>query len=90
MLNLWALLAAAGIGLITAVISAWIPARRAVRLSPIEAIRQTQDVKIRGREVKTSPLTGKLFGFSGMLAAKNFKRDRSSYRVHGMVGCSSV
>ena len=35
-LNLWALLAAAGIGLITAVISAWIPARRAVRLSPIE------------------------------------------------------
>lgn len=79
-LNLWALLAAAGIGLITAVISAWIPARRAVRLSPIEAIRQTQDVKIRSREVKTSPLTGKLFGFSGMLAAKNFKRDRKRYR----------
>ena len=79
-LNLWALLAAAVIGLITAVISAWIPARRAVRLSPIEAIRQTQDVKIRSREVKTSPLTGKLFGFSGMLAAKNFKRDRKRYR----------
>ena len=79
-LNLWAVLAAAGIGLITAVISAWIPARRAVRLSPIEAIRQTQDVKIRSREVKTSPLTGKLFGFSGMLAAKNFKRDRKRYR----------
>lgn len=79
-LNLWALLAAAGIGLITAMISAWIPARRAVRLSPIEAIRQTQDVKIRNREVKTSPLTGKLFGFSGMLAAKNFKRDRKRYR----------
>ena len=80
MLPVWALLAAAGIGLVTAIISAWIPAKRAVRVSPVEAIRQTKDVKLRGREVRTSRLTEKLFGFSGMLAAKNFKRNRKRYR----------
>lgn len=79
-LNGWALLAAAGIGLVTAIISAWVPAKRAVRVSPVEAIRQTKDVKLRGREVRTSRLTEKLFGFSGMLAAKNFKRNRKRYR----------
>ena len=32
------------------------------------------------RQVRTSRLTEKLFGFSGMLAAKNFKRNRKRYR----------
>ncbi|MBO4418579.1 MAG: FtsX-like permease family protein [Oscillospiraceae bacterium] len=74
------LLLAAGIGLFTALVSAWIPARRATRLSPITAIRQSTDVKVRSREVRVSPLTGKLFGFPGTLAAKNFKRSRKQYR----------
>lgn len=71
---------AAGIGLFTALVSAWIPAKRATRLSPISAIRQSTDVKVRAKEVKVSPLTGKLFGFPGTLAAKNFKRSRKQYR----------
>jgi ABC-type transport system, involved in lipoprotein release, permease component len=75
-----ALLAAAGIGLLTALVSAWLPARRATRLSPISAIRQSADVKIRAGKVRVSRLTGKLFGFSGTLAAKNFKRSRRQYR----------
>ncbi len=79
--NLPALLTAAGIGLITALISAWIPARRAVKVSPISAIRQSSDLKVKKREVRTSPLTYKLFGFPGMLASKNFKRNRKRYRA---------
>ena len=74
------LLLAAGIGLFTALVSAWIPARRATRLSPISAIRQSTDVKVRAKEIKVSPLTGKLFGFPGTLASKNFKRSRKQYR----------
>ncbi|MBR6414027.1 MAG: ABC transporter permease [Oscillospiraceae bacterium] len=80
-LNLSALALAAGIGLLTALVSAWIPAQRATRLSPIAAIRQSADVKVRAREVKVSRLTGKLFGFPGTLAAKNFKRSRKQYRA---------
>ena len=76
-----ALLAAAGIGLVTALISAWIPARRAVKVSPISAIRQSADIKVQKREVKTSKLTYRLFGFPGMLASKNFKRNRRRYRA---------
>lgn len=80
-LALPALALAAGIGLLTALVSAWIPARRATRLSPMAAIRQSRDVKVRAREVKVSKLTGWLFGFPGTLAAKNFKRSRKQYRA---------
>ncbi len=79
-LNAPSLLMAAGIGLFTALVSAWIPARRATRLSPIAAIRQSADVKVRAKEVRVSKLTGKLFGFPGTLASKNFKRSRRQYR----------
>ncbi len=74
------LLAAAVICLITTLISAWIPARKAIKISPIDAIRQTGDVKLRRRDVRTGKLTQKLFGFEGMLALKNFGRNRKRYR----------
>lgn len=79
-LNPIMLVLAAVICLVTVLISAWIPAKRAAKVSAIEGIRQTADLKIRVREVKTSRLTGKLFGFEGMMAAKNFKRNRKRYR----------
>lgn len=67
--------------LITTLASAWIPARRAIKLSAIDAIRQSKDVKLRKRDVRVSWLTKKLFGFEGMLAAKNFGRNRRQYRA---------
>ena len=75
------LIVAAAVCLLTTLISAWIPAQRANRVSAIDAIRQTDDVKIRGKDVKVSGLTKKLFGFEGMMAAKNFKRNRKRYRA---------
>ena len=80
-LSVPALLLAAGVGLLSVLVSAWIPARRSVRLSPIAAIRQSRDVKIRPRSIRVSPLTARLFGFPGTLAAKNFKRSRKQYRA---------
>ena len=79
-LNPAALIAAAAICLITVLISAWIPAKRSAKVNAIEAIRQVDDMKIKGKEVKTSKLTEKLFGFEGMMAAKNFKRNKKRYR----------
>ncbi len=75
------LVIAAAVCLITTLISAWIPAQRANRVSAIDAIRQTGDVKVRGKDVKVSGLTKKLFGFEGMMASKNFKRNRKRYRA---------
>lgn len=71
---------AAAIALLTVLISAALPARRANKLTPIAAIRQTQDIAVRPGQVKTSRLTGKLFGLSGVLARKNFKRQRGKHR----------
>ncbi len=79
-LNPAALSIAVFVCLVTTLISAWIPAGRAIRISPIDAIRQSKDVKITGKTVKTSRLTQKLFGFEGLLASKNFKRNRKRYR----------
>lgn len=74
------LLVSALLCLMTTLISSWLPARRALSFSPISAIRQSTDVKISGREVRTGRLTRKLFGFEGMMASKNFKRNRKRYR----------
>ena len=79
-LNPLALLIAVAVCLVTTLISAWVPAKRALRVSPMDAIRQSADVKIKGKEVRTSRLTQKLFGFEGMMASKNFKRNRKRYR----------
>ncbi|MCI8497602.1 MAG: FtsX-like permease family protein, partial [Clostridiales bacterium] len=65
---------------LTIFISSWIPARRASRITPIDAIRQSRDVKLKGRAVKTSRLTRKVFGFEAELALKNLKRNKKRYR----------
>ena len=66
---------------VTIAVSAWIPARRASKITPMDAIRQTQDVKLTRRQVRVSPLTKMLFGFSGELALKNLKRNKRRYRA---------
>lgn len=66
---------------LTIFISAWIPARRAAKIAPIAAIRQSRDVKLTRRAVRTSWLTRLLFGFEATLALKNLKRNRSRFRA---------
>lgn len=78
----WQALAITGvISIITVLISAYIPAKRAMKVSVIDAIRQTSDIKIKACRIRTSKLTYKLFGFEGMIAAKNFKRNKKKYRA---------
>lgn len=66
---------------LTIFISAYVPARRASRISAVDAIRQTADVKLRQRMVKTWPITRKIFGFPAELGLKNLKRNRARYRA---------
>lgn len=62
-------------------ISAFIPSRRASKVSPIEAIRQNDDIKINKKKIRTSKLALKLFGIEGEIALKNIKRNKKKYRV---------
>lgn len=66
----------------TVLLSAWIPAQRASRVSPIDAIRQIGEIEeSKPLNVRTSPLIRRVFGFEGELALKSLKRDRKRYRT---------
>jgi putative ABC transport system permease protein len=75
------LLAAILVSVATILISTYIPARRASNVSAIDAIRQTTDVKIRRKQVRTSRITRKIFGIEGDLGLKNLKRNRGRYKA---------
>ena len=74
------ILIAVMICLVTTIVAAYIPAYKAIHKSAIEAIRQSDEIIIKPNEVKTSKITQKLFGFSGVMATKNFKRNKRKYR----------
>ncbi len=69
------------VSFITVMISAWIPSKRAIKISAIEAIRQTTEIKSKDKPIKTSRLTYKLFGLSGVLANNYYKRNKKKYRT---------
>ena len=71
--------AAAVISLITILISAYIPARKAANTPVMESIRQTNEVKTESKTVKTSKLSQRFYGLEGTLALKNFKRNKRRY-----------
>ena len=79
--NAGAVLLSVMIAFFTVFISVWIPSKRIKRLSPMEAIRASEDIKIRPGEVKTGGWVFKIFGLPGMMADKNYKRDRKKYRT---------
>lgn len=80
-LSVWVLVIGAVFSAVTIFFSALLPAVRAARIPPVEAIRNVQDVKTRRRELRVSPLTKKLFGIGGVIASKNLKRSRKKYRT---------
>lgn len=62
-------------------LSAWIPSVRAQRISAVEAIRQSGDIKAKNKRIRTPKLIYKVFGLPGMLAQKYFKRSKKRYRA---------
>lgn len=76
-----ALAAAAVLSILTVLISVWIPARRVRKISPMDAIRSSADIRILPKDVRTWKLGYKIAGLEGMLAEKNYKRDRRKYRA---------
>ena len=77
--SLISVIIAVAIALVTVLISAWIPSKRATSITAVEAIRQNKDIK--SKSVKTSPILYKLFGLPGVLAHKHYKRSKKKYRA---------
>ena len=76
-----AIAAAVLIALVTVRISAWVPSRRATKVSAVEAVRMSADIKNGKRKLKTPKLVYKLFGLSGMIGHKYYKRSKKRYRT---------
>lgn len=69
------------IGAIIILLSAASPAIVASRVSPIAALRNENDIKIKAKKVRTLKLTQKIWGIGGVIAAKNLKRSRKKYHT---------
>lgn len=93
-LDVGALAIAAALTLVTVLISAWVPSKRASRVNIIDALRQNSSSRVseRGKrqaEKSNSPdalarlrgLSGRLFGIGGTLARVNRKRGTSKGRA---------
>lgn len=72
---------AAVIALVTVLISAAIPARRATKVSPLDAIGQRGDYRTPAKGIRVGRLTARLFGLPGILAKKYYKVSRKKYRA---------
>ena len=69
------------LSIITIAISAYIPARRASRTTPIDALRQNTDVRVKAKKLRSPILVRKIFGYEGELAYKNMKRNGRKSRI---------
>ncbi|MEF3353767.1 FtsX-like permease family protein [Paenibacillus sp. GYB006] len=69
------------VSMLTIFISTYIPARKASKISAIDAIRQTQDVKLTRKAVKTSKFVRKVFGMEAEIGLKNLKRNKRRYQA---------
>lgn len=67
------------ITVITVWISAWLPARKLSRLTPLEAIKNTGELQLKRK--KKSPVLAFLFGIEGELAGNALKAQRKALRT---------
>ncbi len=56
-------------------------ALKSAKISPIEAIRSNDEIKIKAKKLKAPKIIGKLWGVGGLIAYKNLQRSKSKYRT---------
>lgn len=69
------------LGTITIYLSAISSAKRASKVEPIKLLRNSGDIKIKSKKLKTPKIISKLFKTGGVLAYKNLKRSKKKYRT---------
>lgn len=85
-----ALILAVILSIATIYFSATGSARRAAKVTPLEAIRNTKEIKIKSSKLKTPAIIGRIWGIGGVISYKNIKRNNKKYRttVTSIVICS--
>lgn len=88
--SLHVLILAVILSIATIYFSATGSARRAAKVTPLEAIRNTKEIKIKSAKLKTPAIIGRIWGIGGVISYKNIKRNNKKYRttVTSIVICS--
>ncbi len=76
-----AILASIVLAVITILLSAGQSAGKAAKISPIQAIRGNDTIRISRKEIRMPKWLSRLFGIGGTIAYKNLKRARVKYRT---------
>ena len=69
------------LGFVTIYLSAISSARKASKVSPIEALRNSDNIKIKAKKLKVPKIISKVFKVGGELAYKNLKRSKKKYKT---------
>lgn len=69
------------LGIVTIYFSAFKSARRASKVSPIDSIRNSANIKINPKKIKSPKLIKSIFGMGGEISFKNLKRNKKKYRT---------
>lgn len=69
------------VSLFTIFISTYIPARRASKISAMDAIRQSMDIKLSSKDVKTPKFVRYMIGIEAEFGLKNLKRNKRRYQA---------
>ncbi len=69
------------LGIVTIYFSAFRSAKRASIVSPIDSIRNSANIKLNAKKLKSPKLIKKLFGIGGEISYKNIKRNKKKYRT---------
>lgn len=79
--NVTSVLLSVVLGFVTIYLSAFISAKKASKVSPIELLRNSAEIKIKQKKLKVPKIIERIFGTGGVLAYKNLKRSKKKYRT---------
>lgn len=79
--SIWPVILSVVLGSLTIYLSVLRAAKKSSKISPIEAIRNNNEIKINSKKIKSSKLVDKLYGVGGDIAYKNLKRNKKRNRT---------
>lgn len=77
----WVIVGIVIFSVLTIFMSSFIPSQKASHITPIDAIRQRNEIKIKAKKLRTPKIVRAFFGYEGELAHKNLKRNGRKARV---------
>lgn len=80
-LPIWAIIGIILFSVLTIFISSFVPSHKASSVTPIDAIRQREEIKVKPRSLRSPKIVRLIFGYEGELAHKNLKRNGRKGRV---------